>query len=1221
MISAQCIIFCSGEDFKMEKNRLNSNLPSVIELNRLLSKIGAESTLAKIRQYVGYRSNYLVPNKKFKLQDNSEAMLYRYMTDIEPDVFFDVYLPGYFAFVNPFSILRSFFPAMPSDAVSQCILLRLLYLLCYLKERYPNECVWFLFHKMQYHLIDPSLLSYELFCEIWREFFASPAIAVVFPEFDQQKIFEALERLGIDTAYKRSLIILYVILYRDYRDCERRQKTIEKLRDGFDRIERFESPQAVFTFKNFDETKPRFLNVLFENTVFFSSDEGKWKADFSAVLKALSGCSLDFLMMYFLPEAFPSIATVIAYLSNFPGGRNHSPERKVIEIICAFLYARESGKANVVKAFKSYLVNTLFRDNLSNHADIYDKLTLLQTSYAVINHASESKYKRVYEKGKPALIKSSKPRSEDAAMLDFYMSDHTGLVKDTQKLSEMPALNFLIENYDNCKDGKVEECILFEETANRILYSDVHKVVLLLPSYSFLLKWLSDYRTKNLETTVVIYDQTIVDCMNQKFRENNLISKKLYYSNQSTDFNLQIVNLTDGITEFDLALTFYNKTAPKHEDFVRLSKCINGQNRLLCVLPHKFFESKENEAVRRDILSAADIKSVTYLPAILFGYNPRKKYLVEFGIKESSNRIALRFFEIDKSIHGENANRKKSASGLFFLAIPTEKTLTCNTPYAGDAIDFFAAYTKMNSSSDKATYNKAQQVSFAPDFKIYYNVTKHGKGKQAKCYFTKYLAPSKKNNGRKDYGAKIDGSRVTVSAQDDDSLADKIIEGFPAGDKFENLRAEAAKEIKLAWKEGRLPNISLFSFAFAYADDIKRYANTFDFNFCYHALSRTSLGSLILNEATQDDFESVISELTASVKIDVEKLYRQLEIILNFAVKNVVMNDGRHPIFASIEAGKKKAQTKAELRDALTKKTLTFEEEKRLISWLVKHIPEKPAYLGTIIRLFTGMTNPEVSMLTWEDFCKTEYSDCFHLKVTKQRNYKNLKEEELSSQFKYRIVPLPTLLSDLMIAQRERIQKKFSVPFASLMDFPIVSAGNENYTDYCTPNKLRLNANKALKEGAKIPENLVFFSETDGAGEHDLSRYNGDFFVSNFKFHALNDAMMTQGEVAYILGSVPHDTFSKHYCDYTHPFLQMKLVSKLNDWCSLYTDWEGKPLMKTGTTQSDVKSRNITFLPYNSGCVSAQIQLSVKEKCSSAIEITVAGNRGITGTATVYEEK
>lgn len=1220
MINAHCIIFCFGEDFKMKKNRLNSNLPSVIELNGLLSKIGADSNLAKIRQYVSYRSNYLIPNKKFKLQDHSEAMLYRYMTDIEPDVFFDVYLPGYFAFVSPFSILRSFFPAMPSDAVSQCIVLRLLYLLCYLKERYPNECVWFLFHKMKYHLIDPSLLSYELFCEIWREFFASPAIAAVFPEFDQQKINEALERLGIDTAYKRSLIILYVILYRDYRDCERRQKTIEKLRDGFDRIEKFESPQAVFTFQNFDETKPRFLNKLFENTVPENFKGSNWKLDFSAVLKALSGCSLDFLMMYFMPEVFTSISTVIAYLRDFPGGRNHSPERKVIEIICAFLYAYESGKADVVKAFNNYLVSTLSRENISNHKDIFEKLTLLQTSYAVVNHKSESKYKRVYEKGKPALIKSSKPRSEDAAMLDFYMANHTGLVKDTQKLSEMPALNFLIENYDNSKDGKVEDGILFEETANRILYSDVHKVVLVLPSYSFLLRWLSDYRTKNLETTVVIYDQTIVDCLNQKFRENNLISKKAYYSNQSTDFNLQIVNSTDGINEFDLALTFYNKTAPKHEDFVRLSKCIAGQNKLLCVLPHKFFESKENEAVRRDILSAAEVKSVTYLPAILFGYNPRKKYFVEFGMKDSSNRIALRFFEIDKNIHGENANRKKSASGLFFLAIPTEKTLTCNTPYAGDAIDFFAAYTKMNSSSDKGTYNKAQQVSFAPDFKIYYNVTNHGKGKQAKCYFTKYLAPSKKNNGKKDYGAKIDGSRVTVSAQDDDSLADKIIEGFPAGDKFENLRAEAAKEIKLAWKEGRLPNISLFSFAFAYADEIKRYANSFDYDFCYHALSRTSLGSLILKDAMQEDFENAIAALTASVKIDVEKLYRQLEIILNVAVKNVVMNDGRHPVFASIEAGKKKEQKKAQLRDAFTKKSLTFEEEKSLINWLLSHVQEKPAYLGTLIRLFTGMTNPEVSMLFWRDFGKTDYTDCYHLKVSKRRNCNSLKEEALSSSFKYRIVPLPTLLSDLLIAQRDRIQKKYRVPYASLLDLPIVSDSNDNFTDFCSPGKLRSNANKALSEGANIPENIVSLPEGDGSEEHDLSRYNGDFFVSNFKFHALNDAMMTQGELAYILGLVPHDTFSKHYCDYTHPFLQMKLVAKLNDWCSLYTDREGMPLIKTGTTQSDVKSRNITIPPYDSGCVSAQIQLSVKEKCSSAIEVTVAGDRGITGTATVYEE-
>ncbi len=114
--------------------------------------------------------------------------------------------------------------------------------------------------------------------------------------------------------------------------------------------------------------------------------------------------------------------------------------------------------------------------------------------------------------------------------------------------------------------------------------------------------------------------------------------------------------------------------------------------------------------------------------------------------------------------------------------------------------------------------------------------------------------------------------------------------------------------------------------------------------------------------------------------------------------------------------------------------------------------------------------------------------------------------------------------------------------------------------------------------------------------------------------------MMTFGEVSYILGSVPHDTFSKHYCDFTNPFLQIKLVEKLNDWCSLYTDWEGAPQEITGTTKSDTSGRNITIEPYNSGCASGQLQISVNDKCVSDIEVTVTGDRGIKGTATLYKE-
>lgn len=1204
----------------------NNNMLSSNELNSLFSELGADSTLARIKVYVEYRCNYLRSRQNIILDNDSKTKLNYYISHLEPDLFFDTYFPDYFERAKPFSWLCSFFSSTYLDMNNQSRLLALFYLLLYIKERYPNECLFFQYQKLQAYSNMTIVPSYITFCYIWRGFFVLPYLRTLFPDFDFCKIDEALLRLGLYSTYYRSLIILYVVLYRDFRKCERQQKTIEKLRDEFDWIEKFESPQAIFTYKNFDESKPRFLNKLFENTVpqnFKNSDQGNWKLDFSVVLNAFCGCSLDFLIYYLIPEAFSSISAVISYLKNFQSRKNHSSDRKVIEIICAYLFSIESVEYDKVKTFKNYLENTIFRDPLSNYDQIYDKLNKLQTTYAVIEYRSENKYKKVYEKAKPTLINSTKSKGVDKAMLDYYTDSHDNLVTDTKNLCNIPALNFLIENNDNYKDSMVENGIIFEETANSVMFSSLRNVVLLQPSYTFLLRWLSDYRTKNLETTIVIYNKDIVDCLNKKLNDHNLISKELYYSNQDTSYSLHIVNSTDSISEFDLALSFYNKTSPKYEDLVRLSKLLSGQNKLLCVLPNKFFETDENGTIRQEIISSTRVKKVTYIASVLFAYNPKKKYLVEFGKRNESNQnsiILIRSFEINKSIHGEKNNHIKSDSGLFFLNSPTEVRLQLDRPYDGETIGFLEATAKQINSHEKIKYNKAQQVSFAPDFKVYYTVTNHGKGRQAKCFFAKYLPPSKKHSSKKDYGAKIDRSRVTISAKDDVDLEKKIIADFLFSDRFEKFREEAAKEIKLALKQGRLTNISLFSFSFSYADAIKNYASIFDDSFCFHAFDRTALGSLKLNEATQEDFERAISELIASVKIDSEKLYRQLEIVLNCAVKYSVLFNSRTPVFAYIETRKKQLQTKAQLREAFTKKTLTYEEEKSLISWLIKQIPQKPAYLGTMIKLLTGMTNPEVSMLTWGDFCKTEYSDYYHLKVTKQRNYKSLKEEDLSSPFKYRIVPIPIFLSNLIIAQRDRLQKRFKISFANLMALPLITDSSESPIDYCSPNKLRLNSNRALKKGALIPEYLVSYPESDGTEEHDLSRYNGDFFASNFKYHALNDAMMTQGEVSYILGLVPRDTFSKHYCDYTNPFLQIKLVEKLNDWCSIYFDWEGTPQMKTGTTKSELKGRNIFINPYNSGCASGQLQLSVKDKCSSAIEITVAGDRGISGTATIYKE-
>lgn len=1210
----------------MASNKNNKNLPNSHDLNKMFLELGDDSSLAQIRRYVWFHLNYLVPNKhKLNLDTKLENNLYNSIAGIEPDVFFNTYYSDYFALTDPFSHLCSFFPEYEQNSDYQCAVLFLLYLLIFIKERYPNECLFFQYHKLKAYPKEKLVDSYNTFCDIWIGLFVLPIIRTIFTDLDFYKINYALFNLGVESSYSKALIILYIVLYRDYRKCERTNKTVAKLRDDNDKIDSFDSAQAIFTFENKDESKPRFLNKLFKNTFsqnLMNSQQGNWKSDFSIVLKSFEHCSLDFLLYYFIPEVFPSISTVIAYLSNFPSSRNHSVDRKIIEIICAYLYSLESSDSNKIKVFKNYLDKKIYREGLSNYEEIYNKLEKLHTSYAVINYTSDNKYKRAYEKVKPMLKNSSDSKAIDKTMLGFYSDTHDDLVKNTSNLSKIPALNFLIENQNNCKDSQVEDGILFEETANRIFYSNLRKIVLLQPSYSFLLKWLSDYRTKNMETTVVIYNKDIVDCLNIKFHENNLISKSLYYSNQSTSFNLHIVNSIESISEYDLAVSFHNKIKSKYEDLVELSRLLSYNSMLMCVLPHNFFETDENEIVRRELISSANIKKVTYFSTALFGHNPKKKYFVEFGKENESkqtNDIPLRLLEIDSRLHGGKANQKKSDDGIFYIDVPPENSLKLDSPYVGEIIDFLGAYQKQTSSKISKNYNKAQQISFAPDFCIYYNATNHGNAIQAKCFFAKYLQPSKKALRKKPYGAKIEKSKVTISAKDDTSLEEKIISDFPFSDKFEKFRDEAAKEIKLALKEGRLTNISMFSFVFSYADEIKKFANRFDYNFCYNALCKTTLGSLIFNDATQEDFDRAISELISSTRIDSEKLYIQLEIILKCADKKTVLFNSNTPIYEFIETRKKQVKTKAQLRDAFTKKTLDYEEEKRLIYWLLKRIPEKPAYLGTMIKLMTGMTNPEVSMLTWGDFCSTDYSKYYHLNVTKQRNYKSLKEEALSSPFKYRVVPIPVFLSNLIFEHKERIQKNFKVSEEKLIDLPIITNANNNSTDFCSPNMLRINSKKALKEGAMIPENIVSYLESDGAEEHDLSKYNGDFFAANFKYHALNDAMMTLGEVYYILGLVPRDTFSKHYCDYTNPFLQIKLVDKLNDWCSLYSDSKGAPKIIQSSTKSDLK-RNITIDPYNSGCTSGQLLISVNNKCISDIDVTVTGNRGIKGTATVYEE-
>jgi hypothetical protein len=356
------------------------------------------------------------------------------------------------------------------------------------------------------------------------------------------------------------------------------------------------------------------------------------------------------------------------------------------------------------------------------------------------------------------------------------------------------------------------------------------------------------------------------------------------------------------------------------------------------------------------------------------------------------------------------------------------------------------------------------------------------------------------------------------------------------------------------------------------------------------------------------------------------RAYIQLSYILDTARRKGFIVGEFSPISSILDKVKKRNKTKAALHKALTTKTLSFAREKRLIEWLQKQIPENIVYLGTMIKLFTGMSTPEVCMLSWEDLKIIPETKSlgskehkYQLQITKQMKYESTEKDELKTPQKYRLVPLPDLLVRELLVRYQELAEKYELTAEDIAELPIISANSAGYNERCKVKSLRDRSRTALVKGAGLDKRLVEYAEVDGREvEDDLNKYIGDFYVSNFKFHAKNDCSMTEGELSYILGIQPPDTFSKHYCDYSNDLIQVGLAEKLNDWCSIYKEWTGEPSIKREKTRGDDKTKNTPVVPIISDCTSAHLEFPLKSRNAKPIEISVSCDRGLSGTLSVY---
>lgn len=138
--------------------------------------------------------------------------------------------------------------------------------------------------------------------------------------------------------------------------------------------------------------------------------------------------------------------------------------------------------------------------------------------------------------------------------------------------------------------------------------------------------------------------------------------------------------------------------------------------------------------------------------------------------------------------------------------------------------------------------------------------------------------------------------------------------------------------------------------------------------------------------------------------------------------------------------------------------------------------------------------------------------------------------------------------------RREYLRAKTGKTNAELDKYPIITNGDEqgSVMEYCKISTASAVCKKLI-EIADIPELLLTLPDLENDLVTDINKYYGDIFFMNFKYRANHLSGMTRGEINYILGVSPPDTFSQHYCDYSNDFVQFGMVKKLERWTSLYS--------------------------------------------------------------------
>ena len=240
-----------------------------------------------------------------------------------------------------------------------------------------------------------------------------------------------------------------------------------------------------------------------------------------------------------------------------------------------------------------------------------------------------------------------------------------------------------------------------------------------------------------------------------------------------------------------------------------------------------------------------------------------------------------------------------------------------------------------------------------------------------------------------------------------------------------------------------------------------------------------------------------------------------------------------------------------EVRQILSKRSFTRNEDRELLKFLLKETLANPEYLAVLIRLFTGLQPSVVAALKWKDIKNIPYSvNAFHFLVRRDCN-EDGSNKKFSFAEQFRQVPITPLLKRELDKRYDSILASGKISEDSLADMPIMATDKQlfgNEKPIIKPATVRNLSNNAIAVLQTTDVVVTLHDNKGGKKKKNLTRYSGDIFRSNFRTKAMFEAGFLEREVIYLCGLRQKNTYSRHYCDYTNPFLQSYLYTKLSRW-------------------------------------------------------------------------